>query len=164
MTTEDTWPPEAAETIREGLARPVQGYAANSTARKREAELLATVPFKAADLIRCRVRLPFGPEKPCACNDGDCAQGRPFTFTAYQPAEPDAGDVEALAKVLAEHDNEPGWTCGDDDMPVYECQCGDRSPAITHDFIFPEDCEAAAQWHREHIATVILLARQEQGS
>ena len=68
------------------------------------------------------------------------------------------------AAVLAEHDDEPGWTVDEFDRPVYECQCGDRSPALMKDWIGPEDVEAAAKWWRLHVAAALadagLLAHQ----
>ena len=60
--------------------------------------------------------------------------------------------TERLVKALAEHDDPPGWTCDYGDRPVYECLCGDRSPAIDHEYIDADDVEAASAWHRAHIA------------
>lgn len=73
---------------------------------------------------------------------------------------PRAGDDlrETCKAVLAEHDDPTGWTCDDADAPVYECQCGDRSPALDHDHIYPEDVEAAAAWHRAHVADTLTRA------
>lgn len=63
--------------------------------------------------------------------------------------------AEEFARLLAEHDDPPGWTCDDSDAPVFECLCGDRSVALSHDYIYPEDAEDAARWHRAHVAAVL---------
>ncbi|GEB17237.1 hypothetical protein GUY44_11830 [Pimelobacter simplex] len=73
-----------------------------------------------------------------------------------------AGLGGAVAAILAEHDDPPGWTSDDNDMPVYECNCGDRSPALDHDYIYPSDAEDAAAWHRGHVAA--HAARELLGS
>ncbi|WP_418060792.1 hypothetical protein [Pimelobacter simplex] len=65
------------------------------------------------------------------------------------------GLSESIAAALAEHDDPPGWTSDDNDMPVYECNCGDQSPALDHDYIRPSDAEDAAAWHRGHVASHI---------
>lgn len=63
-----------------------------------------------------------------------------------------------LARVLAEHEDPTGWTFGDgDDLSlVYECACGDRSPALANETIHTEEAEVAAQWHREHQADAVI--------
>ena len=62
------------------------------------------------------------------------------------------------AEVLAEHDDAPGWTCDEGAMPVYECQCGARSPEIAQDWIGPEEVAFAAAWHRAHVAAALAAA------
>lgn len=76
----------------------------------------------------------------------------------------DTGLSDALVEAMIEHDDPPGWTCDDSDMLVYECNCGDRSPALDHDHIGPEDVEAAAAWHRLHVANAVsqIVAERER--
>lgn len=84
----------------------------------------------------------------------------------------DEHTVETVAEALSEHDDQgfplapsaaganlpepPGWTCDDDDRLVYECLCGDRSPALDQDYIGPDDAETAGAWHRAHVAHAAL--------
>lgn len=63
--------------------------------------------------------------------------------------------MSPVEKLLAEHDDPPGWTGNEVDRPVYQCSCGDRSPALDRDYIGPEDVEWAAAWHRAHLAEVL---------
>lgn len=76
-------------------------------------------------------------------------------MTADNPAA--RVDLDALAGLLAECDDPPGWTTlnDDDDALVYECSCGDQSPALAHEYILAESVEAAVDWHRRHIASAI---------
>ena len=59
---------------------------------------------------------------------------------------------------LAEHDDPPGWTTNAADALVYECQCGNQSPALDHDFIWPQDADNGGDWHRAHVAAEIARA------
>lgn len=70
----------------------------------------------------------------------------------------DEHTVETVAEALSEHDDPPGWTCDGDDRLVYECLCGDRSPALDQDYIGPDDAETAGAWHRAHVARAALDA------
>lgn len=78
-----------------------------------------------------------------------------MTAADHTPSPATDGLREAIATEFVDHDEE-GWTTDDNDRPVYECQCGDRSPALDHDAIYPEDVEAAAGWHRRHLADAAL--------
>jgi hypothetical protein len=72
---------------------------------------------------------------------------------------PDAGVGERIAAVLSEHEDPPGWTDAPDGLGqgdlVYECSCGDQSPTLAHDGIGEADTQAAADWHRAHVAAAL---------
>lgn len=65
-------------------------------------------------------------------------------------------DPDVIERVLAECDDPPGWTSGDNPGElVYECNCGDKSPVLALVYIGVEDTEKAAKWHRAHVATAV---------
>lgn len=79
-------------------------------------------------------------------------------MTAPESRDAQSGVEAVLAGVLAEHDDPLGWTCDDNDASVYECNCGDRSPALETNHIHPKDCDDAAHWHRAHVAAMQAAA------
>ena len=69
-----------------------------------------------------------------------------------------APDIEAVAKVLAEHEDATGWVEDANDSLLYECGCGDRSQPLARSGygITEAHVQQAAQWHRAHVAAAVL--------
>lgn len=64
------------------------------------------------------------------------------------------------AALIAECEDPPGWTnvVGDEDALVYECACGTYSPVLAREWINEQQAEAAADWHRAHLAAALDTA------
>ena len=159
MTTDPhDWPPAAAEPIRAGMPaqRPVQGYSANSDAakRKRAQEPRDRQCWRGECRTACAyephcsekgLTLPAEPDLAEATGYRDTVTGA----LCDQPAEPDTGEVEALAGIAAEtFYTDDGWSWEDDELdPADRAACIEEMVPVVRAVL-------ASDWLAAHDAQV----------